>query len=398
MQNTKTMIENKQLSRSLPEEIVNIDKKSRSNLFTWRGQFSPQLIESLLKAYANESSNVFDPFLGSGTVLYESGLLGLKAIGCEINPAAIAFAKIYELLNEPIKSRLESISYIEDFLSSYTTDLPLIPSKSVAYFENDILNLYKICNNPVTKRILTALIVGFDFGVKIIDTKRVVNVWNSLKSTVESLPYSEKTIMCIEADARKSRIKDNTFDLVITSPPYINVFNYHQNYRKSVEMLGIDILAVARSEIGSNRKFRGNRFLTVTQYCMDMAQVFEELKRVCIPEAKIIFVVGRESNVKKTAFFNAELLKDVAISCGLVLEGQQHRVFGNKFGQSIYEEILRFSISEKSSTVDAVERARNIGIQALSTALKSASIDVVSELIEAVEKARTIKPSPYLGE
>lgn len=195
----------------------------------------------------------------------------------------------------------------------------------------------------------------------------------------------------------KVPVEENSFDLVITSPPYINVFNYHQNYRQSVELFGIDVLSVACSEIGSNRKFRANRFLTVTQYCMDMAQVFEELKRICTLEAKIIFIVGRESNVKKIAFYNAALLKKVAFACGLILEGQQDRVFGNKFGQSIFEEILRFKIVEKKC-LGTIELARDIGIEALKSNLNNAVPEIKIELLDAIEKSKTINPSPYLGE
>ena len=71
-----------------------------------------------------------------------------------------------------------------------------------------------------------------------------------------------------------NNINNDSIDFVITSPPYINVFNYHQNYRKSVEATGFNVLEVARSEIGSNRKFRSNRFLTVIQYALDIYQVF----------------------------------------------------------------------------------------------------------------------------
>lgn len=392
------MLRNLKLSLSLPESVVNIEEKSRSNLFNWRGQFSPQLIESLLNAYAHTDSKVFDPFLGSGTVLYEAAMLGLSAAGCEINPAAIAFAKIYEISNEDKKLRDFWVKKIEAFVSIYATGLPLIPSQPIINFEPDLLNLYKECSDNIAKKILAALIVGLDFKVKQTDLKRILSVWGILRSNIERLPFCKMPIQCFEADARKVPVKDNTFDTVITSPPYINVFNYHQNFRKSVELMGIDILSVARSEIGSNRKFRGNRFLTVIQYCMDMAQAFEETKRVCKKEANIIFIVGRESNVRKTAFYNAELLKEVATKCGLLLEGQQHRVFGNKFGKSIYEEILRFVISKKEKSHNAVEQARDIGINALKNALKKAPIEVTAELVDAINKAKEIKPSPYLGD
>ncbi len=61
-------------------------------------------------------------------------------------------------------------------------------------------------------------------------------------------------------------MQENQIDFVITSPPYINVFNYHQNYRQSAEILGWDLLKIAKSEIGSNRANRGNRFYTIIQF------------------------------------------------------------------------------------------------------------------------------------
>ncbi|WP_338140452.1 DNA methyltransferase [Candidatus Marithrix sp. Canyon 246] len=87
-------MKNLHLAESLPDSIVNIEDKIRNNMFTWRGQFSPQLIEHILINYSSQNDVVFDPFVGSGTVLYECALNKLEASGCEINPAAVSFAKI----------------------------------------------------------------------------------------------------------------------------------------------------------------------------------------------------------------------------------------------------------------------------------------------------------------
>ncbi len=72
---------------------LNISKKYRSNPLRWKGQFSPQMIQVLLSKYSNPNCVIFDPFVGSGTVLYEAGLLGLAACGTEINPAAAMLAQ-----------------------------------------------------------------------------------------------------------------------------------------------------------------------------------------------------------------------------------------------------------------------------------------------------------------
>ncbi len=89
----------------IPQSILDIQDKTRSNIFTWRGQFSPQLIENLLLTYCPRNATVLDPFSGSGTVLYESACFGIKAFGCEVNPAAWILSKTYELVNLKIDAR-----------------------------------------------------------------------------------------------------------------------------------------------------------------------------------------------------------------------------------------------------------------------------------------------------
>jgi DNA modification methylase len=378
------------LSTSLPSANVNIEEKKRSNFFNWRGQFSPQLIEEILLSYATEHDVVFDPFLGSGTVLFECALLNIEALGSEINPAAIAFAKMYELINHDKNKIIKALEEIDDFVSKYTNSILLCE-----LFEKDLLDFFNTESSDIKKNILMALITGMDFGSKKLDINRIIKVWNTLYETIKNFPVSKKQLTCYQCDSRKTPLKNDFIDFVVTSPPYINVFNYHQNYRKSVEMTGADILKVAKSEIGANRKFRQNRFLTVVQYCMDMALVFKELYRVCKKDAKIIFIVGRESKIKGTAFKNADLVSSVAILCGFTLEGQQERVFLNKFGELIFEEILRFTIVSNLQD-DIIEMSREIGRQALKDSLHYADSKVFTEISEAYEKSKNIIPSPLL--
>jgi hypothetical protein len=53
------------------QERLDLDNRSRTSLFPWRGQFSPELIERLLSEYAVSGSVIADPLVGSGTTLFE---------------------------------------------------------------------------------------------------------------------------------------------------------------------------------------------------------------------------------------------------------------------------------------------------------------------------------------
>jgi len=58
----------------MSQSTLDIDDKTRSNGFAWRGQFTPRLVESLLIAYCRDGAHVLDPFSGSGTSLFEAGV------------------------------------------------------------------------------------------------------------------------------------------------------------------------------------------------------------------------------------------------------------------------------------------------------------------------------------
>ena len=97
-----------EFDQPISQKLLDIANKKRSSLFTWRGQFSPELIETILKVYCLPNSVVLDPFAGSGTVLLEAGYFSLEAYGCDINPVAWIFGKIYELINQPQKKEILS--------------------------------------------------------------------------------------------------------------------------------------------------------------------------------------------------------------------------------------------------------------------------------------------------
>ncbi len=389
----------------ISQEELNIANKFRSNPLRWNGQFSPQLVEVLLNKYAAQEAAVLDPFVGSGTTLLEAGITGRSAIGLEINPAARMLSQTYETINVPLESRKEDVNTINDILAAK------LPSRHSLFNGNtDELPDYKIkeilldCFHSQARtrigNIIETLIVLLDFYKPGLTVDGVYKEWAKLSQLLSSLPFSANEIRVLHADARRTSLPEASVDFVITSPPYINVFNYHQQYRASVESLYDGILRMAHSEIGANRKHRGNRFLTVIQYCLDMALAFMELQRLCRKNAKVIFVVGKESMVRGTPFYNGELVAEVAHrAANMTLVLRQQRVFQNKFGESIYEDILHFTAGNEICENNAgLEAARKIAKEVLQTAYQKAPDKARSDIEDAITNVELIDPSPYFDQ
>ena len=114
----------------LDQEKLDVAQKTRTNLFNWRGQFTPELVAYLLDTYSAPGDIVADPFAGSGTVLLESVRKGLRCQGLEINPAAYAMSRFYTLCGLKPEARLEVFQSIEKRLIR-----TLQPLKGLPVFE-----------------------------------------------------------------------------------------------------------------------------------------------------------------------------------------------------------------------------------------------------------------------
>ena len=312
---------------TVPQRVLDIEEKTRANLLPWKGQFSPQLVQALLEEYGDAGARVLDPFAGSGTVLAEASRRGLTATGVELNPAAHALASVYSLANLDDGERNRAIGHVEGVLRRRR----LTSARESSMLNRSLLSARAELELVSERVLIDGALVLADFGGPKFDADKFRASWQYLSKLVRELPHAAEAIRAIHADARTIPVNDSSFDLVITSPPYINVFNYHQQFRTAVELLGWDVLAVAQSEIGSNRKHRSNRFLTVIQYCLDLSQALVEFCRVSVDGARLIIVVGRESTVRGMTVRNGELLLNLAVNAiGLSVSARQERRFRSK--------------------------------------------------------------------
>lgn len=399
----KTLAEVALDRESLPQSSLDITDRVRTNPFPWQGQFSPQLVEELLAAYAPRSGVVLDPFVGSGTSLVESARLGLSACGGEINPAAVILARVYRMANVDPARREAVLRELDDRLADSVGSLhgPLFCERpggtlSNAALESVLISLWREASPDAVRDLAAALVVLCDFHSRRLDVGTIHKNWMRLVQTIRALPESSPPVIVHHADARALPVESGSIDFIITSPPYINVHNYHQKFRRSVEALEWDVLSLARSEIGSNRQNRGNRFLTVVQYSLDMALALREIARVAKPGARLILVLGRESLVRGARFFNGELAAEVAVrGLGLRIERRQERVFQNRYGSDIYEDILHFrTISEVPDEHFALHAARQVARQVLSATRPLVRGEERPGIDDALERLDAVSPSP----
>ena len=388
----------------LEQDKLDVVRKDRSNMFDWRGQFTPSFIDYLLSSFSKPGMTVADPFLGSGTVLLESIRRGLPCIGYELNPSAYFMSKFFEYAMLSNDNREEFVSeydsLITNLLSSYSRDLPVYSKtdkqrdsyRYLLAFAEDVRN-----NTPEE---------SWPFFINVLflcekDKKKtlyesVSRNYSVMRRNLLTLPYTEHKVEAVLGDARSiGNDYPQSIDLIITSPPYINVFNYHQNYRGIIERFGFDVLKVAESEFGSNRKNRANRFRTVVQYTMDMGDTIRSAAKSLVVNGKIVLVVGRVSSIRNVPFYNSRIIEAIIERIPeLSIEGKSARQFKNRYGQIIVEDII---IATKTNTVEqsfSDTVFKDLGLRQISNAMDYAAPSVKDELMDVITNPDLISVSP----
>jgi 16S rRNA G966 N2-methylase RsmD len=71
--------------------IINERDKSGKHKNVYHGNFIPQIPNQLLRRYTKKDDVILEPFMGSGTTLFECEKLERKYIGFDINPAMFEY-------------------------------------------------------------------------------------------------------------------------------------------------------------------------------------------------------------------------------------------------------------------------------------------------------------------
>jgi DNA modification methylase len=386
----------------LTQNKLDVTQKKRSNIFNWRGQFTPEFVEYIIDTIElNENSVIADPFVGSGTVLIEAFKENYPSIGFEINPAAYHMAKFYEYANLTLSERQSFVFKVTEKIQTVTSNLngQLVYTTSDSYrnsyreFIKISKKLSELSDNDDQSFIMNVLFAS-EKNKKMTIKESLYKSLSFFENTLFNLPFNNCSIQVHNLDARLiGKLYLEKVDLIITSPPYINVFNYHQNHRAVTEAFDYNILGVAHSEFGSNRKNRGNRLLTVVQYVMDMEQSLESFWNCLKPKGKMVLVLGKESNVRKTPFYNGQIIKELILEMGCFsIISESNRAFQNKFGKNIIEDIL--IVQKNNETRPNTGFAKKIASKHLAKARNFAPKDVLIDFDDVMLKLNNVKHSP----
>lgn len=293
-----------------------------------------QIIQNHLK---KKGQIILDPFSGCGTTLLEGLLSGNNVIGNDINFIGNLIATV--------KTTIYSENHISNALKHHDK-----LSKCQEYNSNRVVNFHNI-DHWFQKNVQSEICFILDeidkeeslqlknlFKVSLSeiiikvsnqdsDTRYEAiqkNIENGLTITL----YLEKLLLNIEKvkdlsskidpkltcrilcqDTRKLEdIKSDSVDLIVTSPPYANTYDYYLYHKHRMNWLGYDFSYSKSLEIGSRLQFSSKKD-DISIWKEDIYSFLKTFKRVSKNGSIICLVIG-DSVVNKKLFKADECIYD----------------------------------------------------------------------------------------
>lgn len=244
----------------------------------WIAGFSSSFVKKILSDQLDKKSTVLDPFAGVGTTLVEAAFAGHDAIGFEINPYAALACKVkLNFASIDLKLLKQCVNDLGSFYAQAlnTNYFPKsVPPEGfrtrVPFFGPRILHkvliIQDFINDQQNSQISETLQVAFaatmvsysnysyepslgtrkavgksdleDYDVVGGIQKKLNEIIRDI-STTNGLVNGVNTRVVNDSFFESARyIKDNSIDICITSPPYLNNYHYIRNTRPQLYWLG----------------------------------------------------------------------------------------------------------------------------------------------------------------
>lgn len=253
-------------------------------IYPYKGKFHPQMIRALINIIGlKRGDTLLDPFVGSGTAVLEGQLLGINSMGIDISPLCVLISKVK---TESVYA-LDAIKQHKDY---YIKNLSLFSNSDGSKIQESdnetVRNFYKAAN----------MVARSDNSRRNKDFKMsFVNNANKMIKSIEDYSVAIKKLdlklgkVRIEmGDARKIKLKSETVDGIITSPPYSIALNYVANDAHALNALGYNLNKIKEDFIGV-RGIGADRFKL---YEEDMQNVYSEMYRILQNGKYCVVIIG----------------------------------------------------------------------------------------------------------
>jgi SAM-dependent methyltransferase len=295
-------------------------------LFPYRGKFHPQMIKGLLNAMGlRPGDTVLDPMMGSGTVLIEAKLMGIKSVGIDaspfcrfmtrakldgltvpLRPVKVASERSKEVFEhfkkragEPVAgSKVRYLKQADSYPEGFRED-----TSGVAY-DSSFGALPEGCELPdIYNFLLLAYLDSAGYSERSqrkppydqfhAILERYYFVAEKIQNVLAGFESELAGATALQGDARQIPLEAESIDGVLFSPPYSFAIDYLENDSFHLRFFGVDLDRLRENMVGLRGHTLKQKF---DLYQRDMAQVMSECARVLRDGGICTILVGTNNN------------------------------------------------------------------------------------------------------
>jgi DNA modification methylase len=305
-------------------------------------KFIPQIVSRLIEEYSSPKDCICDPFGGCGTTLVEAKLAGRPSFGYDINPLAVLIAQAKTTAIYPTTLLKKFTALRQDLEQGLTASPVAVEShlnidRLIYWFgETNLSKLISLRTRLEQERepnICRFFLCGLSQVLKncsywlttstkpqkdpnkspeppvdafVRQTSRMIVRNKAFHEELRRKGHYNVPAIMLKADARNLPMRDQSVDLIITSPPYSTSYDYADIHQLSTLLFGFcsSIKDFRRDFIGTHsrgQQYENSRVLqnlkrtkpmrelervdtrsarVVLKYFCDMDQVYREIHRV----------------------------------------------------------------------------------------------------------------------
>lgn len=299
------------------EQLRKIDR-----VHPYPAKYTVDLAIEYIEKYSKPKDTVYDPFLGSGTTLLAASVLDRNGIGTDINHIALLISR-FKTMNLTNADFIELEKFISDFENNYpseVTEVKPVYYKSIEHwFCKESIIVLSLIKQKISKLTETQQLFCDTVMSTIINSvsnqesdtryaaiekpylsieyvantfiKKFKNILSLYKDFSKVPRNPNNTAYLLDAKLCTSIIEPKSVDLILTSPPYVNTYDYYLYHKHRMNWLGYDVQYSMNAEIGSRREYSSLK-KPESKFSDDLFNVFIECDKVLKDNGIVVIIIG----------------------------------------------------------------------------------------------------------
>lgn len=343
---------------------------------------APEVVWKELPA-ASSRLRILDPMAGSGTTLVTARMRGHNAIGFDSDPMAVLLSSTWTATVDAKKAELKADEILARARRIAGGAYPAKADKETKAFIRywfDLTNRVQLTalsksisriRDAETRNLMwcafSRMIITKQSGVslamdvshsrphkkfKTAPVQAFEQFPRAVSQVLKAAPFAKKSTAhpsasVGKADARHLPLRQNSVDVVITSPPYLNAIDYLRGHKLSLVWMGYSIEEIRNlrarnigSEVGAKDAdqaldgvmkkmcdlpaLSNRNAAMLRRYVKDTRSMLSEIHRVLRPKGKAVIVVG-DCNIRDVFIKNSAGIRILGETLGLSLKKTRKR-------------------------------------------------------------------------